>query len=61
MTGYSTWQEGARLSDQANVRQYVVFHHDPGHDDSFMDQVARDVERMRPGSIVAREGMILSP
>lgn len=59
--GHSTWQEGARLSDKANVAQYVVFHHDPGHDDSFMDQVARDVERMRPGSIVAREGMILSP
>jgi len=59
--GHSTWQEGVRLSDKANVGQYVVFHHDPGHDDTFMDQVARDVERMRPGSIVAREGLTLSP
>jgi len=59
--GHSTWQEGARLSDAANVGQFVVFHHDPDHDDDFMDGVAADVEQARPGSLVAREGMILRP
>lgn len=59
--GHSTWQEGARLCQAANAKTFVVFHHDPDHDDSFMDQVARDVEAMRPGSIVAREGMTLRP
>lgn len=59
--GHSTWQEGARLCDAAAARTYVVFHHDPGHDDRFMDGVKRGVERMRPGSVVAREGMVLHP
>ncbi|MCG8689897.1 MAG: MBL fold metallo-hydrolase [Minwuiales bacterium] len=59
--GHSTWQEGARLCQAANAKTFVVFHHDPDHDDAFMDQVARDVEAMRPGSIVAREGMTLRP
>ena len=59
--GHSTWQEGVRLCDAAGVRTFVVFHHDPGHDDVFMDGVAVAVERARPGSVVAREGMMLTP
>ena len=59
--GHSTWQEGARLCDLAGVKQLVVFHHDPGHDDDFMDRVAEQAERARPGTAVAREGMVLRP
>jgi len=59
--GHSTWQEGVRLCDAAGVKTYVVFHHDPGHDDAFMDGVAAEVEAARPGSLVAREGMVLRP
>lgn len=59
--GHSTWQEGVRLCDQAGASRLVVFHHDPGHDDDFMDQVAREAEATRPGTVVAREGMVLIP
>jgi phosphoribosyl 1,2-cyclic phosphodiesterase len=59
--GHSTWQEGLRLCDLAGVKQLVVFHHDPGHDDDFMDRVAEQAERERPGTVVAREGMVLRP
>ncbi|WP_341701853.1 MBL fold metallo-hydrolase [Ferrovibrio sp.] len=59
--GHSTWQAGARLCDEAGVKTFVVFHHDPEHDDTFMDKVAANVEAARPGSVVAREGMILRP
>lgn len=59
--GHSTWQEGARLCAAAGVKTYVVFHHDPDHDDDFMDRVARDVAEMRPGAVVAREGLVLRP
>ena len=59
--GHSTWQEGARLCDAANVKQYCVFHHDPDHNDTFMDNVAAEVAKLRPGSLVAREGMELRP
>jgi phosphoribosyl 1,2-cyclic phosphodiesterase len=59
--GHSTWQEGLKLCEAAGARTFVAFHHDPEHDDLFMDGVARDLERIRPGSIVAREGMVLRP
>jgi len=59
--GHSTWQEGARLCQEAKVKTYVVFHHDPSHDDAFMDRVQAAVSAERPGSIVAREGLVLRP
>ncbi|MHA1538268.1 MAG: MBL fold metallo-hydrolase [Alphaproteobacteria bacterium] len=59
--GHSTWQEGMRLANKAEVGTYVIFHHDPGHKDDFMDQVAEEAERARPGTLVAREGMVLTP
>lgn len=59
--GHSTWQEGVRLCTQANARRLVVFHHDPSHDDAFMDRVAVAAEAARPGTVVAREGLTLSP
>jgi phosphoribosyl 1,2-cyclic phosphodiesterase len=57
--GHSTWQEGVRLAGKAKVKQLVIFHHDPGHDDAAMDQIAAAAEAARPGTVVAREGMIL--
>jgi phosphoribosyl 1,2-cyclic phosphodiesterase len=59
--GHSTWQEGARLCDAAGVGTLVIFHHDPSHDDDFMDRVADEAAKKRPGTIVAREGMTLEP
>jgi phosphoribosyl 1,2-cyclic phosphodiesterase len=59
--GHSTWQEGIRLADVAKVKQLVIFHHDPGHDDDEMDRIAAAAVKARPGTIVAREGMILKP
>jgi phosphoribosyl 1,2-cyclic phosphodiesterase len=59
--GHSTWEEGARLADAAGVDTYVVFHHDPGHDDAFMDAIAAAAAAARPGTVVAKEGMVLRP
>ena len=58
--GHSTWQEGARLAEAAQAKVLAIFHHDPIHDDNFLDRVAVDIKVMRPGSIVASEGMSLS-
>ncbi len=67
--GHSTWQEGVRVADAAGVGTVVIFHHDPNHDDAFMDGIARDAALLRPGTaanglpraIVAHEGLTLSP
>jgi phosphoribosyl 1,2-cyclic phosphodiesterase len=57
--GHSTWEEGVRVADAAGVKTLVLFHHEPSHDDDFMDLVAKDAEVARPGTLVAREGETL--
>lgn len=57
--GHSTWEEGVRLVRAAGAGRLVIFHHDPAHDDAFMDAVAAAAERARPGTVVAREGLVL--
>ncbi len=62
--GHSTWQEAIKVAKAANVRKLVVFHHDPLHDDNFMDQVKEDTARQFANSVVAWEGLeidLLSP
>ncbi len=55
--GHSTWQEGVRLAKLANVKRLAIFHHDPYHDDIFMDGVAEEAKRLFEGSFVAQEGV----
>jgi len=57
--GHSTWERGIRLADQAGAKQLCLFHHDPSHDDNFMDLLAVEANDARPGTITAREGQIV--
>jgi len=57
--GHSTWQRGLRLAEQAGAKQLCLFHHDPSHDDEFMDALAAEAHELRPGTITAREGQIV--
>ncbi len=57
--GHSTWQEGVRLAQAANVRSLAIFPHDPDHEDRFMEQVETDARAMWRGAFVAREDMRL--
>ena len=59
--GHSTWQEAVRLCRPAGVKQLVVFHHDPDHDDDRLDAIGREVQAAMPGAVMAREGMVLTP
>ncbi len=53
--GHSTWQEGIRLCRATDVKRLAIFHHDPDHEDRFMDGVEADARLEWEGSIVARE------
>ncbi len=57
--GHSTWQEAVKVAKAANVKRLVIFHHDPLHDDAFMDEVAKNTAAVFPNSVVAQEGMVL--
>ncbi|MEH6525034.1 MAG: MBL fold metallo-hydrolase [Sneathiella sp.] len=58
--GHSTWQEGIRLCQAANVGQMAIFHHDPSHDDAFMDNVAKQARKVWSNTFVAQEGMTVA-
>lgn len=59
--GHSTWEQALKLGDAAGVKRVVLYHHDPNHDDDFMDRIAREADAQRPGTVVAREGLALYP
>jgi phosphoribosyl 1,2-cyclic phosphodiesterase len=56
--GHSTWQEGVRLAIASQAKELVIFHHDPSHDDQFMDQVGKEAAQCFPRVTVAQEGMV---
>jgi phosphoribosyl 1,2-cyclic phosphodiesterase len=55
--GHSTWQEAVKLARAARVKQLVLFHHDPSHDDDFLDRVGEEATLEFPRAILAREGL----
>ncbi|NET69890.1 MAG: MBL fold metallo-hydrolase [Sphaerospermopsis sp. SIO1G2] len=57
--GHSTWQEAVKIAQAANVKTLVIFHHDPSHNDDFLDNVGQQAADKFPGAIMAREGLIL--
>ncbi len=62
--GHSTWQEAVKVAIAAGVKTLVIFHHDPLHDDDFLDDVAVQVAQAFPGGQLAREGhslQVVSP
>ena len=59
--GHSTWQEGVRLCQAADVKQLAIFHHDPDHNDTFMKNLEEEARDTWDRALVAREQMILTP
>lgn len=57
--GHSSWQQVVRLAERAGVEKLCLYHHDPEHDDAIMDKIAGASAKMRPGTIVAHEGMTI--
>jgi phosphoribosyl 1,2-cyclic phosphodiesterase len=57
--GHSTWQEGVRLCRAAAVGRLAIFHHDPEHDDAFMEKVEEDATREWSSAFVARDNTVV--
>jgi phosphoribosyl 1,2-cyclic phosphodiesterase len=58
--GHSTWEEGVRLCIETEAKTLAIFHHDPDHEDSFMEKVESEARQLWSGAIVARENMRLN-
>jgi len=55
--GHSTWQEGVKAAKQAGAKRLAIFHHEPGHNDDFLDKLEVEVKNSFEGGFLAREGM----
>jgi len=55
--GHSTWQQAVKIARAAQVKQLVLFHHDPAHNDDFLDRIGEEVRKIFPETILAREGL----
>jgi phosphoribosyl 1,2-cyclic phosphodiesterase len=57
--GHSTFVEGAKLAQAAEVGQYVLFHHDPDQDDAAVREKEQRARELFPRSLAAYEGLEL--
>ena len=55
--GHSTWQEAVKVARAANVKKLVIFHHDPLHNDDFLDRLGEQAAQEFPDTLMAREGL----
>lgn len=44
--GHSTFLDALGLAAEANVKRLAIIHHDPDHDDAFMDQISEFCQKM---------------
>jgi phosphoribosyl 1,2-cyclic phosphodiesterase len=58
--GHSTWLEGTRLAKAANVKQLILFHHDPDHTDDFLREIEQRAQQEFPNTLLAFEGLELN-
>lgn len=55
--GHSSWVEGTRIANEVGVKHLLLFHHDPDHDDFFVDGLVEKARQEFPRVSGASEGM----
>ena len=55
--GHSTWQQAAEVALLANVKKLIITHHDPDHNDDFLEGLEKECQKVFPHSLFAKEGM----
>jgi hypothetical protein len=55
--GHSTWREGVNIAEETGVKQLILFHHDPDHNDVFVDSIVEETRKFFPNVMAAWEGL----
>jgi ribonuclease BN (tRNA processing enzyme) len=58
--GHSTVESATEVAKKAGIKRLVLFHHEPTHDDRYIDQILKLARRRFPATTVAAEGMIIN-
>ncbi len=55
--GHSTWRMATDVALAAGVKQLALFHHNPLHDDAFLEDMESRAQAVFAGTFLAREGV----
>lgn len=55
--GHSSWIQAIEVAERARVKQVVLTHHDPDHDDTFLKKMEKDCQTRYKNCILARDNM----
>jgi phosphoribosyl 1,2-cyclic phosphodiesterase len=58
--GHSRWNDAVEVAKRANVKKLIITHHDPDHDDDFLDAMEKECKEAFPNSLFAKEKMEVS-
>lgn len=58
--GHGTWLEATKVGEAAGVKQLVLFHHDPGHDDLEMERIVGLARERFACTTAATEGKTIT-
>ena len=58
--GHSSFNQAMQVAEMADVEQLALTHHDPDHDDEFLERAEKLCRERFPNAVFAREGMGIS-
>lgn len=57
--GHSHWREAAAVARDAQVKELILFHHDPSHNDDMVTQMQNQTRALFENTTSAKEGMVI--
>ncbi len=58
--GHSTPEMACKVAQEAGVKQLVLYHHDPNHDDAMIAAKETNAKKLFPNTIAAYEGLTIN-
>jgi phosphoribosyl 1,2-cyclic phosphodiesterase len=55
--GHSSFDQAMQVAEMAGVKRLAMTHHDPEHDDEFLERIEKLCQERFPNAVLAREGM----
>ncbi len=55
--GHSSWEHAVEVARLAHVKKLIITHHDPNHNDDFLDAMEAECIKAFPACELAKEGM----
>jgi len=55
--GHSSWKQAVQTAIEVGVKRVALYHHDPYHEDSMVEEILANAQKLHPDVIAAREGL----